>query len=80
MILICINNNNNNNNNYYYYYYYAIINNYVMLQDFILLFKISMFARKDFFEIWKRFLENVRQLCLKTPAAFMSVTAVLWYY
>ena len=39
-----INYNNNSNN-------YAIMNNYVMLQDLILFFKIFIGTRENFFEI-----------------------------
>jgi len=49
MTFINNNNNNNNNNNT------VIYNNYRKLQDFILLFKIAMGARKHFLEIYRHF-------------------------
>jgi len=42
----------NNVINYYYYYYYYY---YWRLQDLILLFKIPMRTRQDFFEIYRQF-------------------------
>jgi hypothetical protein len=60
-MIVCINNNNNDNDT-------LIDNNYGRLQDLILLLKIPMRTRKDFFEVYKQFghaPSKFRQPCSK---------------